>query len=188
MSESLQVSPARVRSTQPPPIRQSTIVRSDLAHTFDTFVRTIGVWWPTNPASCGHERVRDVIIERSLGGHIYETWDDGTTVPWGSVLAWDPPHRFVMSWQLTPEPTEVEFTFTGLGPGLTRVAVEHRGWEALTDEQLREDCAAPGGYSSGAYSAGWEFILARFAAGAAGDPMPNQPGSWPTASDSEAGR
>jgi hypothetical protein len=27
---------------------------------------------------------------------------------------------------------------------LTRVAVEHRGWETLDDEQLREDCAAPG--------------------------------------------
>jgi hypothetical protein len=42
--------------------------------------------------------------------------------------------------------------------------VEHRGWEALTDEQLREDCAAPGGYASGGYVTGWARILERFAA------------------------
>jgi hypothetical protein len=39
----------------------------------------------------------------------------------------------------TPAPTEVELMFTPLGPALTRVAVEHRGWEALDDAQLRED-------------------------------------------------
>ena len=50
-----------------------------------------------------------------------------------------------------------------LGPALTRVTVEHRGWEALTEEQLATDCALPGGYSSGAYSQGWATILARLA-------------------------
>jgi hypothetical protein len=44
------------------------------------------------------------------------------------------------------------------------VTVEHCGWEALTDEQLSKDCALPGGYASGAYSFGWERILARFVA------------------------
>ncbi len=64
-----------------------------------------------------------------------------------------------MTWTGTPAPTEVELTFAALGPALTRVAVEHCGWEALTDEQLAEDCALPGGYSSGAYSVGWATIL-----------------------------
>jgi hypothetical protein len=41
--------------------------------------------------------------------------------------------------------------------------VEHRGWEALTDEQLAEDCALPGGYASGAYLTGWERVLHSFA-------------------------
>jgi hypothetical protein len=43
------------------------------------------------------------------------------------------------------------------------VAVEHRGWEALTAEQRGEDCAEPGGYTSGAYSRGWTMILERMA-------------------------
>jgi hypothetical protein len=46
---------------------------------------------------------------------------------------------------------------------LTRVAVEHQGWEALSDAQLGQDCHLPGGYSGGAYTTGWTRILAAFA-------------------------
>jgi hypothetical protein len=147
-----------------PPVRASTLVRSDVDHTFDVFVRTVSSWWPLQPMSFGRERVRDVTFETVAGGRVYETWDDGTTVEWGELAVWAPPTRFVMSWRGTPEPTEVELTFTALGPTLTRVSVEHRGWEALTEAQLREDCAAPGGYSSGAYFRGWTNVLATFAA------------------------
>ena len=143
-----------------PPVRQSTVVRSDVRHTFGTFVSTIGAWWPVQPFSAGQDRVRAVTIEQRQGGRVYETWDDGTEVDWGPLLAWHPPERFTMTWTGTPAATEVELTFTALGPALTRVTVEHRGWEALTDEQLAADCALPGGYSSGAYSKGWATILA----------------------------
>jgi hypothetical protein len=146
------------------PVKQSTLVRSDIAHTFDVFVRTIGVWWPVAPFSAGQDKVRDVTIEPRPGGRVYETWQDGTVIPWGELLAWDPPHGFTMTWTGTPAPTEVELTFTALGPALTRVAVEHRGWEALSDAQLSEDCALPGGYTGGAYNQGWETILRHFTA------------------------
>jgi hypothetical protein len=99
-----------------PPVRAATLVRSDIAHTFDVFVRTIGTWWPAHTFSAGKERVREITVERRSGGRVYETWDDGTTVEWGDVIAWDPPARFAMSWQGTPAPTEVELTFQELGP------------------------------------------------------------------------
>lgn len=146
-----------------PPVRQSTIVRSDVDHTFEAFVRLIGAWWPIERLSAGRARVRDVTVEQRVGGRVYETWEDGTTVDWGEVVAWEPPGRLTMSWLNTPAPTEVELAFIALGPGLTRVALEHRGWEHLTDEQLSEDCAEPGGYHSGAYSRGWGLVLDRFA-------------------------
>jgi len=142
-----------------PPVRQATIVRSDIVHTFDVFVRTIGTWWPVRPFSAGAERVRDVTFEQREGGRIYETWHDGTIREWGTVESWTPPDGFVMSWQMTPASTEVEFRFTALGPALTRVAVEHRGWERLTESQLVEACALPGGYSGGAFAKGWAHIL-----------------------------
>jgi len=46
-----------------PPVRQSTLVRSGVDHTFDVFVRTLGVWWPRQPYSMGGDRVRDVTVE-----------------------------------------------------------------------------------------------------------------------------
>lgn len=148
----------------PPPVRKSVIVRSEVSQTFGTFVRTVGSWWPVEPFSLGKERVRQITIEPMAGGKVYETWDDGTVVGWGEVLLWDPPHRFSMSWLETPVPTEVEITFRPLGPALTRVTVEHRGWEKLTEEELGRDCALPGGYLSGGYATGWERILASLAA------------------------
>ncbi len=149
-----------VATLRRPPVRQSTVVRSDVRHTFEVFVRTIGIWWPVDPFSAGKDLVKDIVIEQQVGGRVYETWADGTEVDWGELLAWEPPARFVMTWNQTPVPTEVELSFSALGPALTRVTVEHRGWEALTDEQLAQDCALPGGYAAGTYSAGWAQILA----------------------------
>ena len=156
-------SPQQAEPLRRPPIRQATTVRSDVEHTFSVFVREIGTWWPTSVISAGRERVRTVTVEPRRGGRVYETWDDGTAVGWGRLLDWDPPRRFTMSWRCTPAPTEVELTFTALGPALTRVAVEHRGWEALSEAQLREDCAQPGGYAAGAFATGWTRILAALA-------------------------
>jgi len=146
-----------------PPVRQSVLVRSARAHTFETFVATMGVWWPKNPFSAGKDRVRDVTVERHVGGRVYETWADGTEVNWGELLAWEPPGRFAMTWEIVSALTEVELTFAELGPALTRVCVVHSGWEKLSDEQLAEDCALPGGYLNGSFDKGWAFILARFA-------------------------
>ena len=152
-----------VTALRRPPVRQSTVVQASLEHTFGVFVAEIGAWWPAQPFSAGKERVRDITIDQRQGGRVYETWDDGTEVDWGTVLAWQPPGRFGMTWNGTPAATEVELTFTALGPALTRVVVEHRGWDALTEEQLGEDCALPGGYNSGAYSDGWATVLASLA-------------------------
>jgi activator of Hsp90 ATPase-like protein len=143
-----------------PPVRQSTVVRASVEHTFGTFVTKMGAWWPVQPFSAGRDRVRDVTVEQRRGGRVYETWDDGTEIDWGTLIVWEPPERFVMSWTGTPVTTEVELAFAPLGPALTRVTLEHRGWDALTEEQLAADCALPGGYTSGAYATGWATILA----------------------------
>ena len=150
---------ASVRRLQRPPIRQSVLVHSDITHTFGTFVRTIGLWWPAALFSSGKEVVRDILVEERLGGRVSEIWEDGTVVVWGEILRWDPPHRFLMTWTGTPATTEVEFTFIALGLALTRVTVEHRGWETLSEAQWDQACPRPGGYA-----AGWELILGAFVA------------------------
>jgi hypothetical protein len=142
-----------------PPIRQQTVVRSDVAHTFEVFVRDIGAWWPARPFSIGQHKVVGVTFERSLGGRVYETWSGGDTVNWGEVIAWEPPFRFAMTWTILPATTEVELRFAAIGPALTRVDLEHRGWERLSEADLAAATSIPGGYS-----AGWHHILERFRA------------------------
>lgn len=137
------------------PVRQSTLVRSDVAHTFSVFVDTIATWWPLKRFSLGHERVVDVSFTPDVGGRIYEVWDDGHTETWGHVLAWDPPNRVVMTWEVLPTVTEVELVFRSLGPALTRVEVEHRGWERLSPEDLAGVRAL-----ADSYDTGWATILA----------------------------
>jgi hypothetical protein len=159
---------AEVVALRRPPVRQSVLVRSPRPHTFETFVGTMGTWWPVNPFSAGKDRVRDVTVERRVGGRVYETWADGTHVDWGELLAWEPPERFAMTWAIVSALTEVELTFAELGPALTKVSVVHSGWEKLSDEQLADDCALPGGYLGGAFDKGWAFILGRLAEAAEG--------------------
>lgn len=118
------------------------------------FVRTIGQWWPTRPYSIGQDRVVDVIFQAGADRRVYEKWDDGHEVDWGRVLVWEPPDRFAITWEVVPAVTEVEVRFRALGPALTRVELEHRGWEKLTEEQLATATAAPGGYE-----AGWARIV-----------------------------
>ncbi|HEY4226584.1 MAG TPA: SRPBCC domain-containing protein [Pseudolysinimonas sp.] len=152
-----------------PPIRQSIVVRQLREATFATFVRRIGDWWPLTPFSSGTDRVVRVEFEEHVGGRIYEIWDDGTERDWGQVLEWRPPERFVMTWNITGEPTDVELRFTDLDDGSTRVDLEHRGWERLTEAQLGEDCALPGGYLGGSFTRGWATILRRFVAATEGE-------------------
>jgi len=114
-------------------------------------------------------------VEQRQGGRVYETWDDGTEIDWGTLIVWEPPERFVMTWTGTPVPTEIELAFAPLGPALTRVTLEHRGWDALTEEQLAADCALPGGYTSGAYATGWAAILACLAETIAASADESQP-------------
>ena len=149
---------------QRPPVRQATLVRRDVDHTFKSFVGTIGQWWPLRPISSGKDRVADLVFEQETGGRVYELWHDGTEVRWGRVTTWEPPRRFVMTWEMTPATTEVELRFKPLGPALTRVEVEHRGWEALSEADLSRECALPGGgYQGGSYNRGWTMILSSFA-------------------------
>ena len=107
------------------------------------------------------------MIEPKVDGRWYELGEDGSTCEWGKVLAWDPPRRLVLAWQLDHEfrydpalVTEVEIRFTGIGPKRTRVEFEHRhldrfgaaaerlrgdmdkGWGQILDEYARTADAA----------------------------------------------
>ena len=138
-----------------PPVVVSIEVASTVEHAFATFTSEVAQWWPSKSHSVGEERVATVVLETHLGGRFFEEWDDGTRVPWGEVLAWEPPRRVVVSWHPgmdVAESTEVEVTFTP-APAGTVVQLTHRHWEK------RGPLAAE---KRAQYESGWPVSLQRF--------------------------
>jgi uncharacterized protein YndB with AHSA1/START domain len=119
------------------PIRKSLVVKTDAKNAFANFTSKIGRWWPT-AFSIGSSPLKDVIMEERSNGRWFERGEDGSECDWGKVLAWEPPSRVVLSWQISAEwkyepglITEMEVTFTPLSAKETRVDFEHRKLEAL---------------------------------------------------------
>jgi uncharacterized protein YndB with AHSA1/START domain len=89
----------------------------------------------------------DAVIEPHVGGRWYERGDDGSTCQWGSVVAWEPYSRLVLSWDISAEwqydptlKTEIELRFVPDGSDCTRVELEHRHLDrygARRDEMRR---------------------------------------------------
>jgi uncharacterized protein YndB with AHSA1/START domain len=150
-------------------IKKELTVEAPLDRAFRVFTANMGAWWPKSH-HIGQAALKDCVIEPKVNGRWYEVDEDGSTCDWGKVLEWDPPRRLRLAWQLNQEfrydpdlVTEVEVSFTRLGPKRTRVDFEHRHLERFGDaaERLR-----------GAMDTGWGEILDGYAqAAVAADEM-----------------
>jgi uncharacterized protein YndB with AHSA1/START domain len=138
---------------RPAPVRKSVYVAASPEHAFDTFANGIGRWWPKSH-HIGKAGLDRPVLEPRDGGRWYELAVDGSECEVGKVLAWEPPQRLLLAWQLrhdfTYDPdlvTEVEVTFAPEGDG-TRVNLEHRNLERLgeTAEALRQSIDSPNGW------------------------------------------
>ncbi len=142
------------------PIRLSAVVSQPAAEAFRLFTEGIGEWWPLHEGfSYGGEHAKEVHLEPVTGGRFYERYADGQEFDVGRVLVYEPPTRIVFTWQGGwAAPTEVEVRFSAEGP-VTRVDLEHRGWErlgALAQEHRTS------------FMNGWPTVLGRYRR-AAGD-------------------
>jgi len=119
------------------PLQKSITVRASAERAFQVFTSEFDSWWPRSH-HIGKSPMKRAIIEGHAGGRCYTEQEDGPDCPWGTVLEWDPPRRFVFSWMITPEygyepdpakASEVEVCFTPIEGGQTRVDLEHRHFE-----------------------------------------------------------
>jgi uncharacterized protein YndB with AHSA1/START domain len=136
------------------PVRKAVTVSRPPAEAFEIFTAGFGRWWPLQRFSIGQEHAVSCAIEPRVGGEIYEVRDDGVRFPWGRVLVWEPPQRFVMTWHPGREPEvaqEVEVRFVAAGSG-ARVELEHRNWLRVGPDarKLRDE-----------YAGGWESVLGK---------------------------
>ena len=117
------------------PIVLTVEVAAAPARAFELFATRMGEWWPKG-GTIGKKHHAVIIVEPREGGRWFERDADGVECQWGKVLAWDPPARLLLGWQLdttfTYDPdflTEVELTFAPREGGGTRVTLEHRNLE-----------------------------------------------------------
>jgi uncharacterized protein YndB with AHSA1/START domain len=145
-------------------VRVSIVVEAPLDTAFSVFTRDIGTWWPPEHHLL-QGQLAEMVFEPSVGGHVYDRATDGSECRWARVLAYDPPYRFVITWdislqwQIETNParcSEIEVSFAAEGPDRTRVELEHRHLDRHGDdwEQMRDAVGSPDG---------WMLGLTRFA-------------------------
>ena len=142
------------------PVLHSVEVKASPARAFELFTSHMGKWWPKGKTLAPGAHA-DIVIEPRPGGRGYERDADGNEMPWGRVLAWEPPGRVLLGWQLNAQwrydadfLTEVELSFAALAGGGTRVTLEHRNLE-------RYGTAAES--HAGQLRGGWPTFVGHFA-------------------------
>ena len=146
-------------------VRHSITVGAPIDKAFQVFTEDFGRFKPPEHNLLGVD-IAETVFEPRVGGHLYDRGVDGSECRWARILAYEPPHRLVFSWDIGPtwqietdpaRTSEVEVRFVAETPGRTRVDLEHRrldrhgdGWEGVRD--------GVGG------DQGWPLYLQRFAA------------------------
>jgi uncharacterized protein YndB with AHSA1/START domain len=145
-------------------VRTSIVVDAPVERAFSVFTEDFGSFKPPEHNMLGVE-IAETVLEPREGGHLYDRGVDGSECRWARVLAYEPPDRLVISWDISPQwqietdlskTSEVEVRFLAEGPERTRVELEHRnldrhgeGWDGMRAAVDSEG--------------GWPLYLERFA-------------------------
>jgi hypothetical protein len=129
-----------MKKIQIAPVRKSVRVKASQAHAFEVFTAGIGKWWPIERARASHGPIVATTMEPRVGGRWFETGVDGRETTVGHLLVWDPPRRFVVTWEVNCRfeadaamASEVEVTFTADGPDATIVELQHGKFEKMPE-------------------------------------------------------
>lgn len=126
-------------------VERSIKVEAPIDIAYKVYVEEIDVWWPRQgekfrysfaPADVEPDRI---VFESQIGGRFFERFSDGSEYDIGRVVEYDPPTRFVYTWQAPdwPGETTIEVSFHAEGES-TRVDVRHSGFESAGASQLAE--------------------------------------------------
>ncbi|MFL5871681.1 MAG: SRPBCC family protein [Solirubrobacterales bacterium] len=145
-------------------VHTSIVVEAPIERAFRVFTEDFGSFKPPDHNLLAVD-IAETVFESFAGGHLYDRGVDGSECRWARVLAYEPPDRVLLSWdispqwQLEPDPektSEWEVRFIAETPERTRVELEHRNLDRHGDggEDEREGVGGP---------AGWPLYLERFA-------------------------
>jgi uncharacterized protein YndB with AHSA1/START domain len=145
-------------------IRHQVTVDAPIERAFAVFTEDFGSFKPREHNMLAVD-IAETVFEPRAGGRLYDRGVDGSECQWARVLAYEPPDRVVISWDISPrwqletdldKTSEVEIRFIAEGADRTRVALEHRnldrhldGWQGLREGVDSAD--------------GWPLYLRRYA-------------------------
>jgi len=146
-------------------IAASIVVAASIDRAFSVFTKDFGRFKPPEHNLLQVE-IAETVFEPRVGGHLYDRGIDGSECRWARVLAFEPPDRVVISWDISPQwqletdpakTSEVEVRFIAETSDRTRVELEHRNLERHGEgwEDVREGVGG---------NEGWPLYLKRFAA------------------------
>ncbi|MGY3036489.1 uncharacterized protein YndB with AHSA1/START domain [Bradyrhizobium sp. USDA 4354] len=128
------------------PVKHSIVVEAPIERAFKVFTEDFGSFKPREHNLLAVP-IAETVFEPRVGGSIYDRGIDGSECRWARVLAFEPPNRVLLSWDISPrwqietdpaKTSEWEVRFIAETPGRTRLELEHRhldrhgeGWEAV---------------------------------------------------------
>jgi uncharacterized protein YndB with AHSA1/START domain len=145
-------------------VRAEVVVDARLERAFAVFTEGFGSFKPPEHNLLAVE-IAKTVFEPHVGGHLYDRGVDGSECRWARVLAYEPPNRVVISWDISPQwqletdlekTSEVEVRFVAETPDRTRVELEHRNLERHGEGWVEEREGVAG-------AGGWPLYLQRFA-------------------------
>ncbi len=145
-------------------VHSSIVVEAPIEKAFSVFTEGIGTWFPPEYNLLDVE-IAERVFEPRVGGRVYDRGTDGSECHWARVLAYEPPNRVVISWDISPQweietdpekTSEIDVSFVAESGDHTRVELEHRNLDRHGEgwEQTRESVGGEGG---------WPGCLRRFA-------------------------
>jgi hypothetical protein len=145
-------------------VKHSIVVEAPIARAFKVFTEDFGSFKPAEHNLLAVE-IAETVFEPRVGGYLYDRGIDGSECRWARVLAYEPPNRVLLSWDINPrwqieadpdKTSEWEVRFIAETAHRTRVEIEHRnlerhgeGWESVRDGVAGDQ--------------GWPLYLERFA-------------------------
>lgn len=127
-------------------VRTSVVVEAPIELAFKVFTEDFGSFKPAEHNMLGVE-IAETVFEPKVGGFLYDRGVDGSVCRWARVLAYEPPTRVLLSWNISPQwqiesdpakTSEWEVRFVAETSKRTRVELEHRnldrhgeGWQGI---------------------------------------------------------
>ena len=151
-------------STDATSIHHHVVVDAPIDRAFAVFTEDFGDFKPRDHNLLA-VAIAETVFEPRTGGRLFDRGVDGSECDWARVLAYEPPDRVVISWDISPQwqvetdldkTSEVEIRFIAKSPDRTRVELEHRhldrhldGWQGMREGVDGSD--------------GWPLYLRRYA-------------------------